>query len=77
VAGKLHKGDPHLDAFGQRVRELREAKQWSQELLADKAKIHRVVIGRIERGERDVGLSHLWKLAAALGVRPRDLLPDD
>jgi transcriptional regulator with XRE-family HTH domain len=60
---------------GARVRELREAKGWSQEELGFQAGLHRNYVGGIERGERNVAIVNIGKLAKALGVRPRDLLP--
>lgn len=43
------------------------------EQLAHAADLHRTVVGFIERGEREVGISKVWPLADALGVRPSDL----
>ncbi len=60
---------------GQRVRALRAKQGWSQEELAFKSGLHRNYIGGIERGERNVAVVNLARLAKALGVRPRDLLP--
>ncbi len=60
---------------GQKLRELREAMGWSQEKLGFKADLHRNYIGGIERGERNVGIENIARLAKALKVRPRDLLP--
>lgn len=60
---------------GARVRELREAKGWSQEQLGFKSGLHRNYVGGIERGERNVGIENLARLAKALGVSPRDLVP--
>ncbi|HNO78340.1 MAG TPA: helix-turn-helix transcriptional regulator [Phycisphaerae bacterium] len=60
---------------GQKLRELREEMGWSQEELGFKADLHRNYIGGIERGERNVGIENIAKLAKALKVRPRDLLP--
>ncbi len=62
-------------AVGTRVRALREKKGWSQEELGFESKLHRNYVGGIERGERNVGVVNLARLAKALGVRPRDLLP--
>lgn len=60
---------------GDKVRELREAKGWSQEELGFKSGLHRNYVGRIERGEQNIAVVNVAKLAKALGVRPRDLLP--
>lgn len=46
----------------------------SQEALADAAGIDRSHMGKIERGERNVTLLNLTKIAAALHVRVSDLL---
>ena len=60
---------------GSRIRGLREEKGWSQEELGFRSGLHRNYIGGVERGERNVGVENIGKLAKALGVRPRDLLP--
>jgi transcriptional regulator with XRE-family HTH domain len=60
---------------GRRVRELREAKGWTQEELGFRSGLHRNYVGGLERGERNVGIETVAKLAAALGVRPSELLP--
>lgn len=67
------KGDPHLDAFGQQVRELRKRRGMTQERLAHEAGLHRTVVGFIERGEREVGILTAWKIANALGIRVAEL----
>ena len=54
--------------FGDRVRELRVAQGLSQEALAQKAGLHRTYIGGIERGERNVSLSNMNKIALALNL---------
>lgn len=53
---------------GMRIRKLREDKQWTQEDLAFNADLHRAYIGQIERGEKNIGLINLEKIANALGV---------
>ena len=60
-------------AFGKRVRELRTEKGLSQEGLALACDLDRTYIGGIERGERNVGLVNIQKIAAALGVPLREL----
>jgi transcriptional regulator with XRE-family HTH domain len=59
--------------FGQRVRELREKMGISQEEFADRAGLHRTYVGGIERGERNVSLENIVKLARALGRNPGEL----
>ena len=61
---------------GQRIRELREKKGWSQEKLAEHADLDRTYIGRIERGEKNIGLENLVKIARALGSSAATVLRD-
>lgn len=63
-------------AFGLRLRQAREQLGVSQETLADLAGLHRTYVGSAERGERNVSLINILKLAAALNVAPGDLLND-
>ena len=58
------------EAFGARVRELRKKAQLSQEGLADAAGLDRSYIGGVERGERNVSLVNIHKIAQALKVKP-------
>ena len=60
--------------FGSRVRELRMNQGVSQEVLAQKAKLHRTYIGGIERGERNVSLVNLEKLSVALKTTIEDMM---
>jgi len=62
-------------AVGERIRALRMKKGLSQEELGFESGLHRNYIGGIERGERNVAVVNLSRLAKALGVRARDLLP--
>lgn len=61
-----------LASFGARMRTLRVERGLTQEQLAHEAGLHRAVVGFIERGERDIGISKLWPLASALGIDVRD-----
>ena len=54
-------------AFGQVVRELREEAELSQERLGFLAKLSRVYVGEIERGEKTPTLDAIASLATALG----------
>jgi transcriptional regulator with XRE-family HTH domain len=59
--------------FGTRVRQLRHGQSWSQEELADRAGLHRTYIGSIERGEQNISLENIEKLAATLEVSLAEL----
>ncbi len=61
--------------FGRRLRELRRARGLSQEELAFRAGLHRTYVSSAERGERNVALINLERLAKALDVHTRDLFP--
>jgi transcriptional regulator with XRE-family HTH domain len=65
-----------LVAFGGAVRRLRAARGLSQEGLAELAGVHRTYVGGIERGERNVSLLSIDRLAAALSVAPSALMAD-
>ena len=69
--------DVRLREFGAWIRLLRQSRRLSQEQLGARAGIDRAVIGRIERGEVNVGIAYLWQLADALEVRVQDLLPEE
>jgi transcriptional regulator with XRE-family HTH domain len=59
--------------FGTTVRALREELGYSQEELAERAGLHRNYVGGIERGERNVALENIVKLAKALSVSSKAL----
>ena len=59
---------------GEKIRDYRTKKGWSQEKLALEAELHRAYIGQIERGEKNLGLKNLEKIAKTLEIGPEDLL---
>ena len=63
-----------LIKFGQRMREMRIAANITQEELAFRAGLHRTYIGSVERGERNVSLRNLVRIAKALDVSASALL---
>lgn len=62
-----------LVQFGMKIKALRLAKGYSQEQLAERAFLHRTYIGMIERGEKNITLKNIYRLAVALGVSIKDL----
>lgn len=63
-----------LKRFSDKVRKLRKSKGWTQEELAVRTGLHRTYIGSIERGERNVSLINVEKIADALGVSVETLV---
>jgi transcriptional regulator with XRE-family HTH domain len=61
---------------GARIRKLRTKKGWSQEKLALEAGLHRAYIGQIERGEKNIGLKNLEKIAKTLGIKLKDIISE-
>jgi len=70
----IHAGDPTLVALGEAVRRVRTELEMSQEALALAAEVDRSYLGGIERGEHNLTLMNLVKIADAVGVRPSELL---
>jgi transcriptional regulator with XRE-family HTH domain len=62
--------------FGKRLREIRERVGVSQEKLAELAKLHRTYVSSVERGKRNISLVNIERLALALGVSLRELMPN-
>ncbi len=60
--------------FADRVREERKRQGLSQEGLAEKTGLHRTYIGSVERGERNVSIDNIERIARALNVKAADLL---
>lgn len=70
----MQKSKDILVRFGQRLRELRQGKGWSQESCAAECGLDRTYIGGIERGERNVALRNIERIAKALDVSLAELL---
>ncbi|WP_272799344.1 helix-turn-helix domain-containing protein [Sphingobium sp. AntQ-1] len=68
--------DGRLIRLGVAIRNKRKAAGLSQEALADAAGIDRSHMGKIERGERNLTLLNLCRIASATGLRPSELLKD-
>lgn len=62
-----------LIQFGQKVRQERLKRKFSQEKFADIAGVHRTYIGMIERAEKNITLENIQKISKALGVKISDL----
>ena len=65
--------DPRV-VFGKRVRELREEQNLSQERLAELCELLRNYVGGVERGERNISLLNIVKLAHGLNVKAAKLV---
>ena len=63
-----------LIKFGQKVREERTKLGLSQEVLANRAGVHRTYIGMIERAEKNITLENIEKVAKALKLNINELL---
>jgi transcriptional regulator with XRE-family HTH domain len=63
--------------FAANVRRLRSERGLSQEALAEAAGVHRTYIGMLERGEKNVTIYNIERLARALDVSPSHLLATD
>ena len=65
----------NLVIIGEKIRKLRLRRKYSQEALAHEAQLGRGYYGRIERGEQNVSIQNLIKIAIILHVDPAKLLP--
>lgn len=65
-----------LNAIGKRIRNIRKENLISQEKLASKAGLDRTYIGAIERGQRNVSILSLEKIAKALGTSISNFFKD-
>ncbi|MBI1800583.1 MAG: helix-turn-helix transcriptional regulator [Chloroflexi bacterium] len=65
---------PALKRLGDNLKQFRQSKGLSQEKLAELTDLHRTYIGGVERGERNISLLNLIRIAEALGVSVADLV---
>ena len=66
--------DDIIERIGLNITIIRERQGLTQEKLAELAGLHRAYIGQIERGEKNIGLKNLEKIANGLNVSVRTLL---
>jgi transcriptional regulator with XRE-family HTH domain len=67
---------PLQKRLGRTVRRLRTAGDFSQESFADHIGMHRTYMGAVERGEQNISLSSLERIAKGLGLEPWELLKE-
>lgn len=62
--------------FGEKLRESRLALGYSQKELSFKTGLHRTYISSVERGKHNISLANIKKLADALDLKMKDLMPE-
>ncbi len=62
--------------LGTSVKHLRQVQGITQEELAYRAGLHRTYIGCVERGEKNVGVATIFKVAHGLGIEPWELFKE-
>ncbi|MBQ9068548.1 MAG: helix-turn-helix transcriptional regulator [Eggerthellaceae bacterium] len=73
---KEHNPSATRQYFALNLRRAREERGMSQEALADAAGLHRTYVGSVERGERNISIDNIDRLAAALSVSPVSLMEE-
>ncbi|MBK5401403.1 helix-turn-helix transcriptional regulator [Pseudomonas sp. TH39(2020)] len=63
-------------ALGEKIRVQRKARGLSQDALALSCKVDRSYMGRIERGEVNITIEKLYRIASTLECEPKSLLPE-
>lgn len=71
-----HRQDPVLVALGQAIRRMRKERDMSQEQLALSAEVDMSYLGRVERGDNNVAVLRLKRIADALGMTMTELMSE-
>ena len=74
--GRTPQPVPAALEFGRRVRRRRHELGWSIEHLAEQCGLHWTYVGSVERGERNLSLVNICRLARALDVNAASLVED-
>lgn len=74
---KVKEKDSNIIAFGEQVKKLRIAQNISQEELAHRCGFYRTYIGMVERAERCITLSNVYKIAKGLNVDIKALFDNE
>ena len=69
----MHK-DSFKGYFGAVIAQRRKAASLSQEKLAELSGLHRTYVGSVERGERNISIDNICRLAEAINIRVSKLL---
>lgn len=75
VTGKSLSAEQIQKRFGERVRGARQKTGYSQEALADACELDRTYVSSVERGERNISLVNIYKIARGLGIAAEELMP--
>jgi XRE family aerobic/anaerobic benzoate catabolism transcriptional regulator len=68
--------DTYLETLGQRIRRARERRGLSRRILAERSDLSQRFLTQVEHGRGNISILRLSRLAAALGMRVEDFLPD-
>lgn len=74
MKGENRHEDQFLKSLGSNIQAIRKSKCWSQERLSFESGLHRTYIGAVERGERNISILNLRRIAQALGISLARLL---
>jgi transcriptional regulator with XRE-family HTH domain len=66
--------DKLLNKVGQNIKKYREARSITQNELSEVCGLHRNYVSSVERGERNLSLNTLEKIASGLNIKAKDLL---